>query len=78
MTAVKRALGKDGTQEEAEVEHNGEQKELPQLCPKEDTSHMSWDNLMIRSLANFLAITSPEYFNIHSYYTLTIKKEKFD
>lgn len=39
MTAVKRALGKDGTQEEAEVEDNGEQKEVPHLCPKEDTSH---------------------------------------
>lgn len=67
MTAVKRALGKDGTQEEAEVEDNGEQKELPHLCPKEDTSHTPWDNLMIRSLANFPAITSPEYFNFHSY-----------
>lgn len=39
MTAVKRALGKDGTQEEAEVEDNGEQKEVPHLYPKEDTSH---------------------------------------
>lgn len=39
MTTVKGALGKEGTPEEAEVEDNGEQKELPQLCPKEATSH---------------------------------------
>lgn len=39
MTTVKQTQGRDGTLEEAEVQDIGEQKELPQLHPKEATSH---------------------------------------
>lgn len=78
-TTIKRALGKEGTPEEAEVERGLWGAEgTASAVPPEKLCHTLFcysDHLTISSLANFPAATSAEYFNIHSYYTLTIENK---